>query len=337
LRYGSDGAPISRAGSPAVQVAGILGAACGTSLATSRAMTHRTVLVASLLAGCGGVDRSPAGDGAFPAIEPTSDVIEYAFVHDGLERQFLAYVPPDHVPGRALVVVLHGGGGSARQMFKGHPLEDTADERGHVVIAAQGTSEEGDPGSFEWNGQASLDNGVDDVGYLDALLVGVTAQLDIDPRRHYVAGFSGGASMTVRFGAEKSERVAAIATFAGKVGLSEAGGPFVFPSEPTTPISVQMTYGTDDPNLAGEAKGDIQATSGRAGIDWWVGGLGCATVPQTTVDGVVTTDTFAGCTAGTVVRMLTVRDMPHTWPELPGDAIAGTELVLDFFADKLKP
>jgi poly(3-hydroxybutyrate) depolymerase len=151
-----------------------------------------------------------------------------------------------------------------------------------------------------------------------------------------MVGFSGGASMTVRFGAERSEHLAAIATFAGKVGLSEAGGPFIFPPPPTTPLSVQMTYGTLDPNLAGELEGDIQATSGRAGIDWWVESLGCATVPQTEVDGVISRDTFT-CPANTIVRMNTVEGMAHTWPEKPDDAVAGTKLVLDFFADKIKP
>jgi hypothetical protein len=38
-----------------------------------------------------------------------------------------------------------------------------------------------------------------------------------------------------------------------------------------------------------------------------------------------------------MVRMNTVEGMPHTWPERPQDDVAGTRLVVDFFADKVKP
>lgn len=273
--------------------------------------------------------------GLGPGVTATPGRAEYAFEHDGIERRFLIYIPTAHAPGRALVVVLHGGGGNARQMFSQHPLENAADQRGVVIIAAQGTPQDGATTSFEWNGQVSLDGGVDDTGYLERVIIGVTESLAIDPTRRYMAGFSGGASMTVRFGAERSELLAAIATFAGKVGLSVAGGPFEFPPQPTTPISVQLTYGTLDPNYAGELKGDIQATSARAGIDWWVGVLGCATTPQTEIEVVITRDTFT-CPDGNVVRMNTVEGMGHTWPERPDDEVAGTKLVLDFLTDKVK-
>ena len=282
--------------------------------------------------GCGG---EPRVDAELPDVSAEPGRAEYVFEHDGVERYFIVYVPAGHVPGRPLAVVLHGGGGNARQLFTRHPLELEADERGIVIVAAQGTALPGETASFEWNGQVSLDSGVDDTGYLERVILGVTESLAIDPARRYVAGFSGGASMSVRFAAERSEHVAAIATFAGKVGMSRAGGPFVFPPEPTTPLSVQMTYGTLDPNLAGELKDDLQATSAQAGIDWWAAGLGCG-APATSTAGLVTTETYA-CAEGGVVKLLVVEGMPHAWPELPDEPIAGTELVLDFFADKRKP
>lgn len=304
------------------------------ALLVAARMNPSPIALALLVAACGSVVPEDATT-EVPAISAASGRAEYSFEYGGATRSFVVYVPPDHAPGRPLVVVLHGGGGSARQMLSTHPLEAAADHRGAVVVAAQGSPGE-DERSFEWNGQGSLDTGVDDVGYLEQVIVAVTARLELDPARRYVAGFSGGASMAVRFAAERSEYLAAIATFAGKVGLSQAGGPFVFPPAPTTPLSVQMTYGTLDPNLEGEAKGDIQATSAQAGIDWWVGALGCSNAPMESVAGAVATAAYTGCSSGAQVQLLTVEDMPHTWPELPGDAIAGTKLVFDFFADRVK-
>jgi len=265
---------------------------------------------------------------------------EYAFSYGGLERVFLLYVPPSHADGMPLMMALHGGGGRAKQMFDQHPLEAAADELGYVMVAPQGTAKDGQPNSFDWNAQAilaSLDEGVDDVGYLERVMVGVSDALKIDPSRRFVAGFSGGASMAVRFAAEKSEVVTAIGTFAGKVGLSQAGAPFVFSPAPSTPLSVQMTYGTLDPNYAGELKGDVQATSAQAGVEWWADSLSCDATPATETRGALTLDTYSSCAGGVVVCLVTVEGMGHMWPERGGTFdLDGTKLLLDFFADKRK-
>ncbi len=291
--------------------------------------------------GGGGTDTGGGGSAAFPNVLDTPGRAAYTFTHDGRERSFVVYVPEAGAPPRPLVVVLHGGGGSAKQMFEQHPLEAMAEERGIVIIAAEGVPQPGDPKSNEWNAQfvlPSLDSGVDDIGYLETVILGVTDALEIDSRRRYVTGFSGGASMAVRFGAEKSEHLAAIGTFAGKVGLSEAGGPFVFSSAPSSPLSVQMVYGTLDPNLEGELKGDVQATSGQAGISWWAESLGCPSEPTSATDPPVTYETYEGCNGDAVVRMLTVEGLKHSWPDLDGEfPLDGTRLMLDFFEDKVRP
>ena len=276
----------------------------------------------------------------FSGLATTPGRAEYSLSYGGLERRFLVYVPQSHSSGQPLVMALHPGGGRARQMFDQHPLEAFADQLGYVMVAPQGTPKSGEDNSFEWNAQAileTLDSGVDDVGYLEKVMLGVSQALEIDPDRRYVVGFSGGASMSVRLAAEKSELVTAIATFAGKVGLSEAGAPFVFSQAPSTPLSVQMTYGTLDPNYEGELKGDILATSARAGIEWWAVSSGCDATPLSEVQGDLTLDDYVGCDAGAVVRRITVDGMDHTWPEKGGAFdLDGTRLLLDFFADKTR-
>jgi polyhydroxybutyrate depolymerase len=276
----------------------------------------------------------------FPAVTTVPGGAEHAFAYGGLDRLFLTYVPQGYARGLPLVMVLHGGGGRAKQMFDQHPLEAFADELGYVIVAPQGTPKAGEPNSFDWNAQAileTLDTGVDDIGYLAEVMSGVSAALEVDSDRRYVTGFSGGASMSVRFAAEESELVAAIATFAGKVGLSEASAPFVFSPAPSTPVSVQMTFGTLDPNYEGELKGNVLATSARAGIEWWSEANGCNATPLTEVGGVLTSDTYADCDGGSVVRLISIEGMDHIWPEKgsPFD-LNGTKLVFDFFADKVK-
>ena len=302
------------------------------------------VLLVVLCPGCSGGEAAGGGTdlaGDFSRVAATQGRAEYRFSHAGLERSFLVYVPSDYTEGMPLMMALHGGGGRAKQMFEQHPLEAAADELGYVMLAPQGTAKAGDANSFDWNAQAiveSLDEGVDDIGYLERVLLGVSEALALDATRRYIAGFSGGASMAVRFSAERSELVTALGTFAGKVGLSEAGAPFVFSPAPSTPVSVQMTYGTLDPNYEGELKRDFRATSAQAGIDWWVESLACDRAPVQDSQGVVTFDSYVDCEGGALVRLVTVEGMGHTWPEAGGPFdLDGTHLLLDFFADKHKP
>jgi poly(3-hydroxybutyrate) depolymerase len=112
--------------------------------------------------------------------------------------------------------------------------------------------------------------------------------------------------------------------------------PFLFPPEPTTPLSVQMTYGTDDPNFLGEIQGGSLSTSALEGMQWWASALDCTAVPAADVRGKLTFDTYTGCASGTIARMVTVEGMGHTWPDR-SDGLDGTKLLLDFFDGKVKP
>jgi polyhydroxybutyrate depolymerase len=299
--------------------------------------THRLVLCAMMLGACAsdGIDATRA---AGAPIGTTPGRQELRFVHDGVTRLFLIYIPTSYDPAvpPPLLVVLHGGGGTARGMFNSHPLEAYADTTGYVVVAAQGTRRPGDSGN-QWNGSRAFDTGVDDVGYLERVIVDVSTALAIDERRRWLAGFSGGATMAVRFATERSELLAAIGTFAGKVGRAQGTTPpFLFPPAPTTPLSVQMTYGTEDPNFLGEIQGGSLSTSAREGMVWWADALGCGPVPAVELRGKLTFDTYTACASGALARMVTVDGMGHMWPDRD-DGLDGTKLLLEFFEDKIKP
>jgi polyhydroxybutyrate depolymerase len=68
-------------------------------------------------------------------------------------------------------------------------------------------------GSAQWNG-------VDDVGFLLAVLDDVSERTTVDATRVYATGLSNGAMMAYRLAAEASDRIAAIAPVAG----SRTGG-----------------------------------------------------------------------------------------------------------------
>jgi polyhydroxybutyrate depolymerase len=156
------------------------------------------------------------------------------FDHQGRTRTAIIMVPRSAaIPrnGWPLVLMLHGAGGSSKNVLESTGWAERGEKEGIVMVFPNGTPrDESRPESFSrnpqtWNSGAkeSLSSGVssaaakniDDVGFLTQLLQRVCRQLTIDPSRIYVAGHSNGAQMAYRFASERSTVVAAVGVMAG--------------------------------------------------------------------------------------------------------------------------
>jgi polyhydroxybutyrate depolymerase len=83
--------------------------------------------------------------------------------------------------------------------------------------------------------------GVDDVGFVSALLEHLAQRFNIDPGRLYTCGMSDGAIFSHRLGCELAVKLAAIAPVAGT--MAENIAPHCAPQRP---ISVVEFHGTED-------------------------------------------------------------------------------------------
>jgi polyhydroxybutyrate depolymerase len=154
--------------------------------------------------------------------------------HDGLGRIYRAHVPPEVKEPAALVLMLHGTGGNAIGSLRRYGWMSKSDAEGFIVAAPQATLLHPDrPYSFQanptqWNTGSgkgfAAERGIDDVGYLAAVIEDAKQRWSIDPRRVFVTGFSNGASMTFRAGAELSDRIAAIAPLLGTCAITPPSG-----------------------------------------------------------------------------------------------------------------
>jgi polyhydroxybutyrate depolymerase len=168
------------------------------------------------------------------------------------ERRYLVLDPgtADTSVKRPVVILLHGHGEEAaavlgRASFGGYTPRDwaTLAEREHLLlIAPEGAK--GSDGKVAWNdcrGDATTNATTDDVGFIGALIDKAVADLEVDPHRVYVFGFSNGGGMAYRLGIELAPRLAAI-------GVQSA----LMPARsrcaaPTRPVSVFVLHGTGDP------------------------------------------------------------------------------------------
>ena len=131
---------------------------------------------------------------------------EKRIFHDGLKRFYLIERPDAEGPAPALVV-LHGGGGSARQVRRHTGF--TLDREGWVEIYPNAIEK-------QWNdGRTALSGGPlregDDIGFLRRILKQLADDGVISRRRIYVTGPSNGGAMTQRLVCQAPELLAGAA------------------------------------------------------------------------------------------------------------------------------
>jgi polyhydroxybutyrate depolymerase len=250
-----------------------------------------------------------------PAVEPAGTVSHGVLAVDGRERAYRLYVPRDVPSGPVpLFVALHGGTGWADQFAANDHVEGLAESNGFLVVHPDGVKVAGGPGGV-WNGGVccgvAAREGVDDVGFVDALLDRLATDHDIDPARVFAFGHSNGAIMSYRLACELSDRVAGIGVVAGTLGVE--------PCEPAQPVSVMHVHGTADENvpLAGGAGprsiAGVDFPSPVEGFATLADGDGCPR-PRETTEGDVTTALRAPCRGGAAAAFVTIEGAGHAWP-----------------------
>src|SRR5258708_33632833 len=140
---------------------------------------------------------------------------------DGIERTYRLHVPPGKPANpMALVMVLHGGGGSGSTTDKHTHLSAEADKQ-HFIVAYPDGSGRARPflnavgkGEFlTWNAgdccAYAMDHRVDDVAFLRAMVAAIARELPVDSHRVCAAGISNGGMMSYRLACEASDLVAA--------------------------------------------------------------------------------------------------------------------------------
>lgn len=277
----------------------------------------------------------------------------------GLERTYIVHVPPSYDSRRPLplVVMLHGGGGTAKAAIWETGWTEKADRAGFLAVFPNAMSR--DPSrrsSFATNPQLWNDGSdrfypgqkaPDDISFITALLDDLSTRFVVDKRRVFVTGFSNGASMSFLVGAQLSNRIAAIAPVAGACWFE--------PVMLKRPVPMLYITGNADPlnlieggvpKLATGASDRVRAKPKppvRESILKWAKALDCPMTPVSVsnVNGVRTETYGPGRNAAEVVY-ITVDGLGHTWaggrsllPESmvggTSDTINATDVIWDFF------
>ncbi len=238
----------------------------------------------------------------------------------GQERTYWLHQPPsmpveEPVP---LVMVLHGGGGSGSNVASMSRMNEVADREGFMVAYPNGSGRLRQR-LLTWNAGNccgyALDQQIDDVAFIEALIDHLVTNYQADPARVYVTGMSNGGMMTYRVGCELSDKVTAIAPVAGALNVDVC--------EPTDPLTVVIFHGTADQHVLYEGGEPLRTVdirhprednSVQYAIDFWTDHNECDPTPTTTIEGSVKRDVYADCATDVQVVVFTIEGEEHTWP-----------------------
>lgn len=189
-----------------------------------------------------------------------------------------------------------------------------------------------------------MEQQIDDVGFINALVDHLIQRFHADPQRIYVTGMSNGAIMAYRLAAELSDRIAAISPVSGPIGTQTV--------LLKRPVPILHFHGTADEYTPLEGAKCEQSLSGQElhsvdhSIQTWVRLNGCDETPTMDVlsssgdELTVTRATYRANQNGAEVVLVLIEGGGHTWPGRKSPArslgksslnISANDMMWDFF------
>lgn len=280
-------------------------AAAATPTATAATPTVATapsaVAVASVAAPTAAAPTSASG--CTPARpRAAGDTIE-TIASGGLDRTYIVHVPTGYAGTASAPVVLlfHGYGLSAEYMRTYTRFSDVADAHQFILVIPDGS------GSPQYWNTTGVPGGPDDAAFVHDLIAKIGAELCVDSRRVYAAGYSNGGGMSQLLACELPGEIAAVGLVASEYLACDARVPLI------------AFHGTADPLVP---YGDVDATGADRSRSVstiaasWATRLGCDDTPAISIPASdLELSTFNHCRTGRAdVLLYTVLGGGHTWP-----------------------
>src|SRR5688572_30145590 len=237
----------------------------------------------------------------------------YSCVFDGNTRSYIVHLPTGYNASNTYPLVLnfHGYTSNAAQQQAYSLMDQVADTAGFIVVYPDGVGN-------AWNvgfGAGAYNTGIDDVGFVNALLDTMMANFSVDPEAVYSTGMSNGGYMSNRLACELPFRIVAIASVTGPMTDSTHAY-----CNPGRNVPVMHIHGTTDPVV--NYNGMTQSLSVAELIIFWGTNDECPVsstdVPYPNINigdnCTATRKNYLPCTDGSEVVLIEITNGGHTWP-----------------------
>ncbi|MFZ0215881.1 MAG: acyltransferase family protein [Candidatus Dormiibacterota bacterium] len=246
---------------------------------------------------------------ATPKPAPGITVSDVNVTAGGAARAYQVLAPADPASSSLPVIVFLHGLDATIQLEEGRDGLTPQVVAGNAILVYPIAENE------EWNdGEGGRSAGVDDVGFLTAVIQQAAKLPNADPTRVFLAGFSRGGRMAYRIVCQNPSLVAGVTIIAAlpdnTCGSSGA------------PLSLLQMGGTLDSQVPYTQVQDEVAT--------WAARDSCKATPSRNAASPAIT-TYAGCAERTSVQLATYQGGTHVWPGGNGEALPGP-IVWAFFS-----
>ncbi|MBI9073356.1 MAG: hypothetical protein JEY94_17270 [Melioribacteraceae bacterium] len=227
-------------------------------------------ILITIISGCG-KDENISNSKSYDSNTNTQTII-----HDGLNREYVLYIPNSYDGTSAVPLMLnfHGFGGSASDFMSYADMSTVEESDTFILVYPQGSFSDG---SSHWNPcPVGGDNKstADDLGFVESIINEISTQYNVDMERIYAAGYSNGAMMAYGLAHYKSDLIAAVASVSGV--MLDCTGPT------SHPMPVVHLHGTSDGVLPYNGSSDWN--SAQSTLDHWINFNNTVLTPAVTID-----------------------------------------------------
>jgi poly(3-hydroxybutyrate) depolymerase len=210
----------------------------------------------------------------------------------GGKTNYCVFYVPSGISKPAVVFYVHGAGGSGPNFEKETLGDTTANKEKFIAVYPSAANNDG---TGTWDDMYGTTN----FPFFKAVLDTLDKRYSIDRDRVYMTGFSQGGMISFAAGCSFSDVFAAVAPVSGHTTST---------CKPTRPISVFMTFGTQDYGATSTFLADLNI---------WLKLDSCPNTPTITQPySNVTRISYGPCAQGTYVVADSILGGSHIWPEL---------------------
>ncbi|MBN1758384.1 MAG: dienelactone hydrolase family protein [Chitinispirillaceae bacterium] len=229
----------------------------------------------------------------------------------GTTRTFIVYAPAGLPDKPALVISMHGLGGSGSQQRSMSRFDQVADKGKFLVVYPDGNFKMGSSNGWDITTDA-------DVEFISALVDTMEGRYGIDRNKVYATGFSMGGMMSYKLACAVPELVAAIGPASGYplFGNNDCS--------PDIPVPVCHTHGSTD---------DVVDYNGVENwIEKFVSANGCpATAVNTNISTKIRREYWGPCEEGSEVILYHFEGMYHAYPTSSSQGFSASDTFWTFF------